>query len=243
MKLDEGKTHIQSYCGALLSLILTFTILVYSYQKADVLIAKKDVDILSTINDGAFDSDFIFDYDSGLNFAFAFTAYDSNPEPILNETIGRLQFNHFRWGADNDEGVYKVERNKIDSQHTCTGEELGLEGDRANAKFLPVFPNSKAEVEFYQKKLQCIDEEDLYLYGDFNSATGDQLNVQFVRCNNATRLEEGLPADCLSDEDITTFTMNKFILVLYNQVRFDSSKYGEDAITKESRVQWVPINS
>jgi hypothetical protein len=63
MKLDEGKTHIQSYCGALLSLLLTFTILVYSYQKADVFIAKKDVDILSTINDGAFDSEFIFDYD------------------------------------------------------------------------------------------------------------------------------------------------------------------------------------
>ena len=189
MKLDEGKTHIASYGGALLSLILTFTILVYTYQKFDVFMAKKDVDILSTINDGAFDADFVFDYDSGLNFAFAFTAYDSNPNPILNETIGNIQFNHYKWGVDEATGAYGTGRQKVESQHDCTSEELGIDGNPANAKFLPIFESSKGEVEFYQKKLKCVDTEDMSLYGDFNSAKGSQLNLQITMCNNATRVE------------------------------------------------------
>ena len=159
MKLDQGKSHIKSYCGALMTLLLSFVILMYSLQKLDVFISKKDVDILSTVNDVHFDDDYVFDYDKGLNFAFAFTAYDDNPEPILNERIGRMQFNHFTWGAG-DDGVFRVERSPIES-HACTKEELGLEGDPTKATFLPVYESSLAEVEFFQKKLECVDTDEL----------------------------------------------------------------------------------
>ena len=58
---------------------------------------KKDVDILSTTADSEYDPDYTFDYEKGFNVAAAFTAYDSNPEPILDETIGEIVFQHHFW--------------------------------------------------------------------------------------------------------------------------------------------------
>ena len=51
MKLDEDSSQIQSYMGSFLSILTACIILFYAYHKADVLLARKDVDILSTIND------------------------------------------------------------------------------------------------------------------------------------------------------------------------------------------------
>lgn len=51
MKLDDGVEGIQSWMGSLCSIILATVMLAYMYQKMDVLIARKDVDVLSTVND------------------------------------------------------------------------------------------------------------------------------------------------------------------------------------------------
>ena len=50
MKIDEGEDSLRSYMGSICSIIIMVLIVMYSYQKADVLISKKDVDILSVIN-------------------------------------------------------------------------------------------------------------------------------------------------------------------------------------------------
>ena len=50
MKIDGGDASLQSYMGSLCSILIMMLILIYSYMKADVLINKKDVDILSVIN-------------------------------------------------------------------------------------------------------------------------------------------------------------------------------------------------
>ena len=104
---------------------------------------------------------------------------------------------------------------------------------------MPIFPGSRDEVAFYSKKFLCVDKEDYSLYGDYNSARAQQFNVQFLRCN----AEDHPDVDCASEEEITEFIRNKFMLILYNQVRFDSNFYGEEAITKESRVMYVQVNS
>ena len=98
MRLGKDSSQITSYMGSCISLALVFILALYAYQKADVLVGRKDVDVLSTVNDLAFTPDDIFDYSKGFNLAVAFTAYDSNPEPILDPTIGELVFNHYEWG-------------------------------------------------------------------------------------------------------------------------------------------------
>lgn len=64
----------------------------------------------------------------GFNFAVAFSAYDDNPEPILDPEYGELVFNHYYWGVQED-GTYGAGRKRINTTHTCSEKELGLEYD------------------------------------------------------------------------------------------------------------------
>ena len=185
MKIDAGQEATTSCVGGILSLILFGVIIIFALQKADILINKKDVDILSTVNDKYFDADHVFNHENGFAFAAAFTGYDGNSEPILEPEYGEIVFNHYIWGPQPD-GSYTSERKRIQS-HTCTSEELGLADDdddgdhdqrkRKNPLFLPVYPSSYDEVKFYSKKMQCASREDYMIYGDFNSYKGSQFNV------------------------------------------------------------------
>ena len=73
-------------------------------------------------------------------------------------------------------------------------------------------------VNFYHKKLLCPDLDDLVIYGDFNAYTAQQLRVNLVKCH-------GRP-ECKSDEEIIEFLADKFLLVVYNQIRFVSDNQG-----------------
>ena len=81
--------------GSICSLFLFLVVGSYAYQKTDVWNHKKDVDIMSSIQANYFNSDYVFDYDAGLNYAVAFTAYDSVTEYILDPSYGNLVF--VRW--------------------------------------------------------------------------------------------------------------------------------------------------
>lgn len=128
MKLDnEGDDSLNSIMGALCSILLTFVVCIYSYQKFDVFLAKKDVDILSAVNDLYFTDEDTFSYKNGLNVAVAFTAYDAEESWILDETYGELIFNSYSWGPQ-DDGTYVTERKRLKS-HQCQTDELNLDED------------------------------------------------------------------------------------------------------------------
>ena len=136
----------------------------------DVMISKKDVDILSTIKDRYFDDNFVFSYKNGLNFAVAFTAYDGERDWILDPSYGSLIFNSYSWGA-NEDGTFFTERKKLNS-HLCTDYEFGLNNaanDGEGAKFLPPDYTSAGYIELYKKKFICLNEEDIFIYGDFTT--------------------------------------------------------------------------
>lgn len=110
--------------GSILTMIMCFMILVFSFQKVEVWIMKKGVDIASATEDSAFDDDYQFSLEKdGLNFAIAFTAYDNETEPILHPEYGKLIFNSWSWGFTNS---FKSER-KILPSHSCDKTELGLD--------------------------------------------------------------------------------------------------------------------
>ena len=98
MRLDAGKQSLNSIGGTLMSLLLVATLIFYAQLKFDVLINKKDVDVLSSIYENVFTADDEFGYQNGFNVAAAFTAYDSGTEYILDETYGELVFKHYYWG-------------------------------------------------------------------------------------------------------------------------------------------------
>ena len=90
--------------GSFFTFIIYIVSGVYSLQKLDVWMAKKDVDIMSSIQSNYFDDSYIFGYEDGLNVAVAFTAYDSETEPILDKSYGELLFRAYEWGYDPEDG-------------------------------------------------------------------------------------------------------------------------------------------
>ena len=152
MRLDSGNTDLRSYVGSLMSLLVTFLVIIFAYLKAVILMHKKDVDILSTSLDNYFTPNDIFDYDNDqLNVAVAFTAYDSETEPILDPSYGELVFNHYNWGVDSD-GLYESGRTRIRSTHTCSFDELGLGEDVSKSRFMPLYTENAGIIKSYQKK-------------------------------------------------------------------------------------------
>ncbi len=94
MRLDHGSLHLTSWGGAICSIFLFVTISAYFFQKLDILINKRDVDLIQVTTFNAHTYEEQFDASMGLNFAAAFIKYDGKTEPIDDPTIGELVFNH-----------------------------------------------------------------------------------------------------------------------------------------------------
>lgn len=75
----------------------------------------------------------------------------------------------------------------------------------------------------------------MYIYGDYNTAVARLMTVQLVKCHGQDY--------CASDEEIRLFFRNKFLVFLYNQIRFDSNYYGQEAIIPKAEIFWIPVNT
>ena len=73
--------------GAFCSLFLTIVLLAYTMQKIEVMISKKDIDILTSLNDSYFDSDFSFGFKQGFNIAVKWQNASDETE-YLDPSIG-----------------------------------------------------------------------------------------------------------------------------------------------------------
>ena len=66
----------------------------------------------------------------------------------------------------------------------------------------------KQDFELYQKKFFCPNQEDLRIFGDYNTEKGQLFNVQFIKCHDRP--------DCKKPEEITRILRDKYILIVYN---------------------------
>ena len=67
--------------------------------------------------------------------------------------------------------------------------------------------------ELYQKKLVCLNPADVWVHGAYNSKRARHLNFQLKKCR-------GSP-ECKTEEEILDFFRDKYLIILYNQIRFD----------------------
>ena len=153
----------------------------YGYLKIDVLINKKDVNLLSSTNQFHYSDRDIFSFKDGLNIAVALTAYDEELEWILDSKYGQLVFQEYGWGTK-DDGSYEVLGARLASA-VCTPEQLGLaEGGKEDAEFLPLHENYYNVVAKYRKKFLCSRKEDMFIYGDYNSERARLIEIKLIRC-------------------------------------------------------------
>ena len=50
-------------------------------------------------------------------------------------------------------------------------------------------------------------------------------------------------SDCASEQEILQWLRNKYIVILYNQIRFDAGQFFEESAVSESRIVYIPISS
>lgn len=80
-----------------------------------------------------------------------------------------------------------------------------------------------------------MDPEDLVIWGDYNQDVAQQLAVKFKMCEGHEY--------CESKEDILKWISGKYVLLLYNQVRFNTEVYFQDAVVPVSVLKYIPISS
>jgi len=89
-------------------------------------------------------------------------------------------------------------------------------------------------LSFHHKKFVCIDQEDMRINGDYSTSKARLMNFQLVKCHGHDY--------CKSDEEIKAYLRNKFVVMLSNQIRFESRNVGGESVVKESNLDWIPVN-
>lgn len=229
MKLDKGQPALHSVMGTLFSFIAFCLVMGYTIQKFDILISRKDVDIVYSLREEYFSDDEVFTGRQGLNVAVALSGFDTEQENILTPEIGSFSFQYSKWYF-NDNGVLEYETHELET-HRCSDEELGLTG--SHSEFKPIRESNRAYVSLYRRKFVCVNRHDLEIYGDFDSKKAQQLRILLNRCIGHDY--------CKSVDEINAYLKGKYVLLLKNEIRFDSTRYSEESIISESRLDWLRV--
>ena len=48
---------------------------------------------------------------------------------------------------------------------------------------------------------------------------------------------------CKTEREIRDWLSGKYIVLLYNQVRFKTEEFGSDSLVKEGRIMYIPVSS
>ena len=73
--------------------------------------------------------------------------------------------------------------------------------------------------------------------GDFDSTSANLLLLRLEKCRESPTLK------CKSEEEITEYFRNKWLLLFYNERQFDANHYGYESIVKTSRLKWHSVNT
>ena len=187
--------------------------------------------IITSVQESYYGVNDIFTSDEGLQFGFAITSYNGSEDVIEDPLYGLMVAKKVTWGIEEDIDDVAQEDLPLTS---CVDEQFQL-----NSAFYTPQANSVSDVSRYQAKLKCIDKK-VEISGEYSSQQARALKLVFEKCDQE-KLELTDPdATCKTDEEISTWLQRKFIIVLSNQERFNSTT---QQIDKDSKLTWIQINS
>ena len=93
----------------------------------------------------------------------------------------------------------------------------------------------------WKKKFKCIPRKDLIIWGDYNSAKAQQISIKFEMCDSTKERFAGVA--CEEKAVIQKWLRRKFIVVIFNQIRFNPKGFLDAATIKEARLNYIPISS
>ena len=124
--------------GAILSMILVTIVVGYSAQKFNVVAAQSSAFITTAKHEHYYPADHTFGAEQGLNMAVAViglgAAFLENGS--LDPSYAEMKANVFEWDSTSREGFDALGTNTEIKTHSCSREELGLEGP--NSLFMKI---------------------------------------------------------------------------------------------------------
>ena len=144
MKLDSGDESMKTLTGSLCSILLLMVTIFYASLKFDILMAKKEVRIVSAVEDMYFSDTDQLDYSDGMNIAAGFW---TGSDELLDPSYGELIFVKQSWGYDAD-GNWNDKVEQI-QDHACTQDELNISEVSDNPKFFEPSKDTAGMVNFY----------------------------------------------------------------------------------------------
>ena len=163
-----------------------------------------------------FDEEFkITSKDHNFHIAFAFVSSSNDPSMLKGDLrrYGEVKPFFKMWEHSNDADG-DATWTEIESR-PCTKKDILVdEGGTESAKFYKLSESSKTYTEYYADRLMCIDEE-IEIYGAFNSVKAKHLSINFVKCDPAKY--EGT---CASEQEITDYIRGGWIITLENIKQF-----------------------
>jgi hypothetical protein len=81
----------------------------------------------------------------------------------------------------------------------------------------------------------CINE-DVVLYGDFNTAKARILFFEFEKCNRKKR------KTCKTDSEVQEWLKTQYLVFGYNKYNFIEDGFEERMFAKSAFLDWIPID-
>ena len=151
-KLPDGKDKYSTVRGCIATCILTLMFIFYGTLQAMKLFTFGDTDIMESSRDTFFSDEFIFS--QNMWFAFAITAYDSNPESIEDPSIGTVNAYYKTWGLGEDVSTVFT---PIPTR-PCTEAELYANREyNGESRFWDPHIGAQGDLNFYWRKFKCLD--------------------------------------------------------------------------------------
>ena len=94
--------------------------------------------------------------------------------------------------------------------------------------FFPFVKRQQKAMNQVINQFDCVDQSKIEIYGGYTSAQKAQwVDIELRKCIGHE--------ECKSDEEIKNFFGSKQLILVFNEIRFDQKKFGEEAIIMESQ--------
>ena len=120
--MPDGNKSKKTFQGCLVTLIASLILIFYAGLQLLRLTGFKEPQIMLSVRDSYYGTDFEFTSDDGLMIAFGLTQYDSNQEIIEDPTYGILNGYYKSWGIIQKSGTDFT----LLPTTQCTRAQLGL---------------------------------------------------------------------------------------------------------------------
>ena len=148
-----------------------------------------------------------------LHFAAALASFQKDyATDLLTPDIGTLNAYMKRWGTERQNKTLPM-LEKLPLKPCEYSGSLLKEYIDSGEQF-DLSPDHKRLIKTYGGMMQCMDE-DVNLVGDFKAFSGSSFMYAFERCDPAG------PIECKSDEEISAFLENKYLIIMSNQTSFN----------------------